>query len=77
MRSSSSVVTPGAMCSATAAIACAAIRPATRIRSMVSWDCTQLPVYGSGIGLSTYSGRAMCIGTSRRGDTIPGRSGME
>src|SRR5690349_9009575 len=73
-RSSSSVVTPGAMCLAASAIACAAIRPAIRIRSMVSLSCTSGPVYGVGAGLPTYSGRRMFPGTERTGVISPGTS---
>jgi len=43
-RSSSSVVTPGAMCLAASYMACAAILPATRIFSIVSVLCTCEPV---------------------------------
>ncbi len=51
---------------AASAMACAAIRPATRIRSIVSASLTSGPVYGAGAGLSTYSGRAIDEGTGRR-----------
>ena len=48
-----SVVTPGATAAAPARAAWAAIRPATRIRSIVSavWTCG--PRYGSGAALPT------------------------
>src|SRR6476660_1158153 len=71
-RSTSSVVTPGAMTAAAASMACAASRPATRIRSMVSASLTSGPSSRLGAGRSTYSGRAMDAGTGRRGDTTPG-----
>ena len=60
------------MTAAAAAIASAAMRPATRIRSMVSGSLTSGPVYGVGEGRSTYSGRAMLVGTLRRGESTPG-----
>ncbi len=44
IRSSSSVVTPGAIAAAAASMARAAIRPAIRIFSIVSADCTSGPV---------------------------------
>ncbi len=53
-------------------MAWAAIRPATRIFSMVSASLTSGPVYGAGAGRSTYSGRAIDAGTGRRGETTPG-----
>lgn len=68
-RSSSSVVTPGAMSLAASAIARAAIRPATRIASIVSGVCTSGPVYGVGAGFPTYSGRLMFPGTGRVGES--------
>ncbi len=73
MRSSSSVVTPGATALPTATSASAASREATRIRSMVSASLTSEPRKGCGSGLSTYSGRSMDSGTGRRGLCRPGR----
>ncbi|GGU60607.1 hypothetical protein GCM10010502_08870 [Kitasatospora aureofaciens] len=74
--SSASVVTPGAISFAASSIARAAIRPAIRIFSIVSAVCTSGPVYGVGAGLPTYSGRAMCAGTLRVGDWMPGTRAM-
>ena len=76
MRSSSSVVTPGAMWRPTSAIACAAIRPATRIRSIglgvldLAARCN-----GAGAGRPTYSGRGIEAGTGRDGDITAGGRG--
>ena len=53
----------------------AASLPATRIRAMVSSSLTSLPVNRAGAARSTYSGRAICSGTGRRGDTDPGATG--
>ena len=72
MRSSSSVVMPGATCEPTRSRASAASLPAMRIRSMVSESLTSEPVNGAGPGLSTYSGRGMCAGTGRRAEILPG-----
>ena len=74
MRSSSSVVTPGAMCLPTSTMACAAILLAIRIFSMVSADFTSEPVNLAGPGLPTYSGRGIDAGTGRCGLTVPGVS---
>lgn len=74
--SSASVVTPGEISFAASSIACAAIRLAIRIFSIVSVLCTSGPVYGAGPGRPTYSGRAMCAGTLRVGDWIPGTRAM-
>ena len=60
------------MTAAAAAMAFAAMRPATRIFSMVSASLTSGPVYFAGAGWSTYSGRGMSAGTGRRGETAPG-----
>src|SRR4051794_38791869 len=57
-------------------MACAAIRPATRIRSMISGLFTSGPSYGIGPGRSTYSGRAMDEGTVRRGEIVPGSTAV-
>ncbi len=51
--SSSSVVTPGAMRSDAAAIARAAIRPATRIRSTISGSLIRASPSSVGFGTST------------------------
>ena len=53
-------------------MACAAILQATRIFSIVSASLTSEPVYFSGAGLSTYSGRGIVEGTGRRSVTVPG-----
>ena len=76
IRSSSSVVTPGTMCRPTSSSACAASRPATRIRSMTSADFTSEPRNGVGAFFPTYSGRAMWAGTSRQGEIVPGTSSV-
>ena len=60
----------------TSCSACAAIRPAMRIFSIVSASLTSGPVNGAGAGLSTYSGRGMCVGTGRRGEIVPGATGV-
>ena len=72
MRSSSSVVTPGAMALPTSTSASAAMRPAMRIAAMVSASLRSGPSYGVGAGLPTYSGRAIDAGTSRMAETVPG-----
>ena len=65
-------MTPGSTCLPTSASACAAIRPATRIASMVSASLTLgSPVFG--YRLPTYSGRLICAGTWRVGEIRPGR----
>ena len=53
-------------------MAWAAIRPATRIRSIVSASLTSDPWSRAGAGRSTYSGRSIEAGTGRRGETTPG-----
>ena len=60
------------MTAAAAAMACAAIRPATRIRSIVSASLTSGPVYGCGRRAVDVLGRAIDAGTGRRGETVPG-----
>src|SRR5690625_619831 len=72
MRSSSSVVTPGATLRPTSSSACAASRPATRTFSMISGLLISLPLQGRGAGLSTYSGWSIELGTGLLGDTVPG-----
>ncbi|GAB3801622.1 hypothetical protein GCM10027605_19440 [Micromonospora zhanjiangensis] len=56
-------------------VARAASRPATRIFSIVSADWTCEPRHGLGCFFPTYSGRTMCGGTGRHGDSFPGVSG--
>jgi hypothetical protein len=73
--SMSSVVAPGLTALPPSARAWAAIRPATRIASIVSAVCTHGSTLRFGAGLSTYSGRAMADGTARRGDWTPGFNG--
>src|SRR5690625_4596203 len=75
MRSSSSVEIPGATLRPTSSRACAAMRPATRTFSMISWLLISLPLNGRGAGLSTYSGLSIPAGTGRRGDSVPGTTG--
>ncbi len=75
MRSSSSVVTPGATCLPTSARARAASRPATRMRAIVSASLTSgSPVFG--YRLPTYSGGTMFAGTFRSGEIRPGWSNV-
>src|ERR1700732_1032097 len=71
MRSSASVVTPGATALPASASAPAAIRPATRIFSITSGVCTHGSVPSRAVGLPTYSGRGIDLGTGRVGDTAP------
>ena len=70
--SSSSVVTPGAMCFAASAIARAAIRPGDPHRLDGLGVCTSGPVYGVGAGLPTYSGRADVSRDGTGGGELPG-----
>ena len=72
IRSSSSVVTPGSTALPASASAPAAIRPATRIFSITSGVCTHGSVPSLAVGLPTYSGRGMRLGTGRVGDNTPG-----
>src|SRR5258705_13443878 len=72
--SSSSVVTPGLQCSPARTTACAARRPARRIRSIISGVCTVV-LERLGSRFPTYSGRGMLSGTSRHGETWPWVSG--
>ena len=74
MRSSASVVTPGATALPASASAPAAIRPATRIFSMTSGVCTHGSVPSRAVGLPTYSGRGIDLGTGSVGDTTPADS---
>src|SRR6202012_3074293 len=71
MRSSASVVTPGATTVAASASAPAAIRPATRIFSITSGVCTHGSVPSRAVDLPTYSGRGIDLGTASVGDTAP------
>src|SRR5579875_765196 len=74
IRSSSSVVTPGATAFPASASAPAAIRPAMRIFSMTSGVCTQGSLPSRAVGLPTYSGRGIDLGTGSVGDSTPGDS---
>src|SRR5246127_934144 len=80
MRSSASVATPGATALPASASAPAAIRPATRIFSITSGVCTHGSVPSRALGLPTYSGRGVDLGTGSVGETPPGeraeRTGM-
>src|SRR6185437_8192720 len=80
MRSRSSVVTPGATVLPASASARAAICPATRIFSITSGVCTHGSVPSFAVGLPTYSGRWIDLGTGSVGDTTPAdraeRTGM-
>src|SRR5277367_882383 len=69
--SSSSVVTPGATALPASASAPAAIRPATRIFSITSGVCTHGSVPSRAVGLPTYSGRGIDLGTGSVGDSTP------
>src|ERR1700758_1150659 len=71
MRSSASVVTPGAPALPASASAPAAIRPATRIFSITSGVCTHGSVPSRAGGLPTYSGRGIDVGTGSVGETAP------
>src|SRR5581483_151670 len=84
MRSSASVVTPGATALPASASAPAAIRPATRIFSITSGVCTHDSVPSRAVGLPTYSGRGIDLGTGSVGDSTPadssertGRTGIQ
>ena len=61
------------MCLPTSTMACAAIRPAMRIFSMVSGVWTSEPVNLPGAGLPPYSGRSIEAGTGMVGLTAPGQ----
>src|ERR1700742_3716232 len=74
MRSSASVVTPGATALPASASALAAICPATRIFSITSGVCTHGSVPSRAVGLPTYSGRGIDLGTGSVGDTTPADS---
>src|SRR5580693_626630 len=76
IRSSSSVVTPGATALPASTSAPAAIRPATRIFSITSGVCAQGSVPSLAVGLPTYSGRAIHLGTDSVGDNTPGESAV-
>src|SRR5271169_2221476 len=76
IRSSSSVVTPGATALPAWTSAPAAIRPATRIFSITSGVCAQGSVPSLAVGLPTYSGRATHLGTDSVGDNTPGESAV-
>src|SRR5690606_23203119 len=66
---------PGWTCLPTSWSAWAAMRPATRMRSMISGVLTSgSPVLGR--FLPTYSGRTMWAGTFRMGETRPGWSSV-
>src|SRR5271169_4432882 len=71
MRSSASVVAPGATALPASASAPAAIRPATRIFSITSGVCTHGSVPSCAVGLPTYSGRGIDLGTGSVGETTP------
>ena len=72
IRSSSSVVTPGATALPASASAPPAIRPATRIFSITSGVCTHGSVPSRAVALPTYSGRGMRLGTGSVGDNDSG-----
>src|SRR5579875_2554787 len=74
MRSRASVVTPGATALPASASALAAICPATRIFSITAGVCTHGSVPSRAVGLPTYSGRGIDLGTGSVGDCTPGDS---
>src|ERR1700744_2464984 len=74
MRSSASVVTPGATALPASASALAAICPATRIFSITSGVCTHGSVPSRAVGFPTYSGRGIDLGTGSVGETTPADS---
>ena len=47
------------------------MRPAWRMRSMISGDFTLGSSHRSGTPVSAYGGRTMCSGTGRTGLTVP------
>lgn len=71
MRSSSSVVTPGATLLPTSASACAAILALKAMSSIASGEWMSPPPHFAARFLPTYSGRVMPLGTARSGDTTP------
>src|ERR1700730_3661989 len=74
MRSSASVVTPGATALPVSASPLAAICPATRSFSIPSAVCTHGSVPSRAVGLPTYSGRGIDLGTGSVGETAPADS---
>src|SRR3984957_11456234 len=74
MRSSASVVTPGATALPASASAPAAICPATRIFSITSGVCPHGSVPSRAVGLPTYSGRGIDLGTGSVAETTPADS---
>src|ERR1700744_6761220 len=74
MRSSASVVTPGATALPASASALAAICPATRIFSITSGVCTHGSVPSRAVGLPTSSVRGVDLGTGSVGETTPADS---
>src|ERR1700733_15248451 len=74
MRSSASVVTPGATALPASASALAAIRPATRIFLITSGVCTHGSVPSRAVGFPTYFRRGVDLGTRRVGDSTPAES---
>ena len=76
IRSSSSVVTPGATALPASWSAPAAIRPATRIFSITSGVCTHGSLPSRTVDFHAYSGRGMRPGTGRVGDNSPGESAV-
>ncbi len=76
IRSSSSVVTPGATALPASTSARAAIWPATRIFSITSGVCTHGSLPSWTVGFQAYSGRGTLPGTGRVGDNSPGESAV-
>src|SRR6201993_884873 len=74
MRSNASVVTPDATALPASASALAAICPATRIFSITSGVCTHGSVPSRAVGLPTYFGRGIDLGTGSVGETTPAES---
>ncbi|SLJ82790.1 Uncharacterised protein [Mycobacteroides abscessus subsp. abscessus] len=69
------MVTPGATALPASSSACAAMRQAIRIFSMVSGVCTHGSLPSFAVFFHAYSGRSMERGTSRIGVGVPGTRG--
>src|ERR1700743_1041216 len=74
MRSNASVVTPGATALPASPSGPARISPAPRIFSITSGVCTHGSVPSRAVGLPTYSGRGIDLGTGSVGETTPADS---
>src|ERR1700744_5607007 len=74
MRSSASVVTPGATALPASASALAAIRPAIRIFAITSGVCTHGSVPSPAVGLPPYFGLWIDLATGSVAETTPADS---